>query len=1343
MPDLSATNRGRPVDVRLRSSPTDQLAVHHYDGYGIQGHPVQTTIQTTGPKTTGTRWARVALYSLLGLIAVIAICLTVILNIDFGRFRGDVENVVTEALGREFAIEGDFSVEIDLRRIRVAASGIRLAGADWGTAPELARIGRFDTSIDTLSLLDWPIRIESLEVERIRVDLEQDEAGTGNWEFFAPEKEEPEEVTDPPGNLPVIVDLARIIDVALTYDTPERPQPLRFTVAELAVERDDEDYLDLHLDAALNETPVGLDARAGQVTNLVGYRDVTVDLAANLGEIRLEGQAMIDSLLEPRRPTMQLTVSGPSVEYLAQKLQVEQITSGPLDLVASIAPLGDDMQLNLNGDVGEFALDVSGHFQDLQAMENVSLRVAASGPDAGTIARLAGNPNVPEDPFSVVANLTRVGPAINVEEFAVNVGKTRFVVNAQIRDIGQPAGANVALRIEGPDFGRFNRLLGLPGKLTGPFDMELDLEPQPDGSAAVRMAANAEDVQATISGTVADTPDLSGTTLRVDFVGPDLRTITDALGLADAPSKPFDLGLDVERVPEGIRLGDGSMNVGDDRIGFAGLVGNAPLEAETDLLFEVQGPSLGATLEAFGLDADELPYARYRASGRIERAEDHFVLHDISAAVGDNLEYELHVAGNVTDDPDLVGTAVEIRVNGASLGALTDAAGVAGMPDLPFRVEASLERVDNGFVIEDGRARLGADTVDVSGLIGERPLERDTNLRFDVTAADLKETLAGFGVDIDALPPGKFVTSGEIRSRGSQFELRGINASLAGARATVSGRLGAMPTLDGTDITVELKGDDLASLLPEDDNFAKLNKPFRVAARVRMADETLSLSGAEVQLPGLDATAAFDIGMAPVMERGRFSLEANSPDLVPLTPAEYAVLQAEKVPLRLKTSGRWDRNRWTLTELDLGLARGTLVGGGTVGGPPEFEGTDLTIDLNIASLRTLSTLAGRELPDEPLTMTASLAGSGKTLRLDNLRVDAGKSDLSGTAAYDLSGEVPRVHVGLTSSFLNLAPFLPEEKETAVASEPAAQADDSRVIPDTPIPVDQLKQLDARVDVTVGELVMPDTRLRDILLDGSLQSGELRIEKFGVTGQRGGVLSGQLDVRPTAEGAQVSAAIDASNLSLGFTPVRPDAVDELPIYDLQLRLEASGATARDMAASLDGTVRMVGGSGKIKGMPGWIMSDLASEVFDTVNPFSKKEDYAQVQCFAVLLRSVDGLIDGEPALVLQTDKLNIISVAYVDLGTESIDVKFETNARKGIGIGAADFVTPYTKISGTMASPQLAFDTEEAITRGATTAATLGTSWIADKVKKRFFSEKDPCGAEVAKADEEMRQVRGE
>jgi hypothetical protein len=55
----------------------------------------------------------------------------------------------------------------------------------------------------------------------------------------------------------------------------------------------------------------------------------------------------------------------------------------------------------------------------------------------------------------------------------------------------------------------------------------------------------------------------------------------------------------------------------------------------------------------------------------------------------------------------------------------------------------------------------------------------------------------------------------------------------------------------------------------------------------------------------------------------------------------------------------------------------------------------------------------------------------------------------------------------------------------------------------------------------------------------------------------------------------------------------------------------------------------------------------------------------------------------------------------------------------------------------LAGPALAFDTKDAVTRTAVAAATLGGSFIARKVKGRFFGPKDPCGKAVAEADDEM------
>jgi hypothetical protein len=67
----------------------------------------------------------------------------------------------------------------------------------------------------------------------------------------------------------------------------------------------------------------------------------------------------------------------------------------------------------------------------------------------------------------------------------------------------------------------------------------------------------------------------------------------------------------------------------------------------------------------------------------------------------------------------------------------------------------------------------------------------------------------------------------------------------------------------------------------------------------------------------------------------------------------------------------------------------------------------------------------------------------------------------------------------------------------------------------------------------------------------------------------------------------------------------------------------------------------------------------------------------------------------------------------------------------------DLITPFTKVSGTLAKPMLRVDAG----RTGKAAAILGLGIIAKKTKERWFSEKDPCGKEVLKADEEMKALQ--
>ncbi len=552
-----------------------------------------------------------------------------------------------------------------------------------------------------------------------------------------------------------------------------------------------------------------------------------------------------------------------------------------------------------------------------------------------------------------------------------------------------------------------------------------------------------------------------------------------------------------------------------------------------------------------------------------------------------------------------------------------------------------------------------------------------------------------------------------------------------------------MPSLDGTDIELEVRGDNLARLLPEDENFARLTDPFRVSASVRVRDDLLSLSDARVDLPGLEATAAIQVGMVPVMGRGRFTIAASSPDLLPLTPKIEGLLLTNKVPLRLKSSGHWDASRYALDELDLALARGTLVGSGTVGGPPNFEGTDLKLDLNVASLRTLSALAGRELPDDAAQLEFHLVGSRGVMRLDRFDGRFGDSDISGELAFR-NADVPEIDIGMTSTRLNLSPYLRDDADAADAREdkpPPAKAKD-RVIPDTPIPMDELRKVKASVNIDIKEINLGAKTFTGAILVGSLADGALAVDKFAVSNNVGGSLRGDFTLRPVGDAAALSLDIAGSNLILGMPAETAEELAGLPRYELDTVLVGSGATTRELAASLSGYLRLIGGEGRLRATALRLFTgDFLSEVLTTVNPFAKTDPYTNVQCTVALVRIQNGVAEGQPILVAQTDRLRVFANAEVDLSTEKISAVFRTVPLKGLGLSVTDLVNPFVAIGGTLAEPGLTVDPQSALLEGGTAVATAGVSILAKRFKQRFLDDKDACGKAVRDAEPTFAELR--
>jgi uncharacterized protein involved in outer membrane biogenesis len=136
---------------------------------------------------------RIAAWTLLLLLGLAAIGIALVLSLDWNRARPWINQRVSEATGRPFAIRGDLvlqwntpETETGWRRWvpwpRLSAHDITLGNADWSkTGPHLAEIKQLTFSLNPLSLLDRTIRIPTLELVGPVLSLERTADGKNNW----------------------------------------------------------------------------------------------------------------------------------------------------------------------------------------------------------------------------------------------------------------------------------------------------------------------------------------------------------------------------------------------------------------------------------------------------------------------------------------------------------------------------------------------------------------------------------------------------------------------------------------------------------------------------------------------------------------------------------------------------------------------------------------------------------------------------------------------------------------------------------------------------------------------------------------------------------------------------------------------------------------------------------------------------------------------------------------------------------------------------------------------------------------------------------------------------------
>jgi AsmA family protein len=281
------------------------------------------------------------------IVALIALAVTAIVVITvfvgWSGIKEPLANAVSGALGRDFAINGEF--DVDLGRItRVRMSGVTLENADWAKQPEnMVEIAALDVGIDMFALLRSDIVVDALHIDTPKVHLTKNESGEANWQFTGQEEEEPAPPTER-GDLPVVHDLT-IKDAALDYEDRQSGNDVRLTLSHLAG-ASEAGGVRVSGEGTYQEQPLSVDVKAGSLEALRREGEaypVNINVASGALSAKVEGTVSQPQTLEGL--DIQLAVKGNNLADLYALAGVPMPPSPPYSLKGHLSREGSRFKL--------------------------------------------------------------------------------------------------------------------------------------------------------------------------------------------------------------------------------------------------------------------------------------------------------------------------------------------------------------------------------------------------------------------------------------------------------------------------------------------------------------------------------------------------------------------------------------------------------------------------------------------------------------------------------------------------------------------------------------------------------------------------------------------------------------------------------------------------------------------------------------------------------------------------------------------------------------------------------------------------------------------------------------
>ncbi|MDZ3836886.1 MAG: AsmA family protein [Rhodospirillales bacterium] len=364
---------------------------------------------------------------------------------------------------------------------------------------------------------------------------------------------------------------------------------------------------------------------------------------------------------------------------------------------------------------------------------------------------------------------------------------------------------------------------------------------------------------------------------------------------------------------------------------------------------------------------------------------------------------------------------------------------------------------------------------------------------------------------------------------------------------------------------------------------------------------------------------------------------------------------------------------------------------GTVSQPQTLQGLDVQFAVKGNNLADLYTLAGVPVPPSPpYSLKGQLTRDGSAFKLADFAGKLGESDLSGTAAVDTGGERLKATADLVShkfDFDDIAVLMggkrEEEKQAEAQREAKGEPTSGKVLPDKPINLSALREIDADVRIKAGQVLLPGVPIDGLEGEVTLDAGVLRLSPMTVEiGQ--GTINTFMTLDGTVQPARADIDTRISRVDLKrLLSKSPFAQESAGHLGGRAKLATTGNSVAEILGSATGDLFVVMSGGRIS----HLLIELAGlDIAQSLGVAVSGDKPIPIRCMIGDFKANDGVF-AVKTMVFDTTDTKIVGEGQIDMGEETLNLRLVPYPKD---FSPLSMRTPLA-VQGTLGNPQAMTD----------------------------------------------------